>query len=74
MKLIPTLLLLTLSLFANIPSNTYDPARNLKSKTVEGITTEYSYDADGKLIQKGALAHKGYKGLSGVLWLFRCLG
>ena len=35
----------------------YDQAGNLVSKTIGGITTEYSYDADGKLIQKGSITY-----------------
>ena len=57
MKHIITLLLLTFTLFANIPSNTYDPVGNLKTKTLNGISESYTYNANDQLTQKGSITY-----------------
>jgi len=36
---------------------TYDAVGNLVGKTMDGITTEYSYNANDQLIQKGSVAY-----------------
>jgi RHS repeat-associated protein len=49
------LLLLIVHLFANIP--TYNKVGNLVTKTIDGIETSYSYNANDQLISKGSITY-----------------